>query len=104
MSTDEKPSRNEDEYFAKQEAELLKARRAQAEADANKSARSVHFMKCPKCGADLKERDFEKIKVDVCTECKGMWLDAGEIDLIRPESRNAVSDVFGSFLKGLRSE
>jgi hypothetical protein len=50
--TTEKPSRNEDEYFAKQDAELLKAQRARAEAERVAAERRMHFMKCPKCGHD----------------------------------------------------
>lgn len=51
-------------------------RREQAEAEARKS----HYMKCPKCGHDLEEIDHDHLKVDRCTNCKGIWLDPGEMD------------------------
>jgi hypothetical protein len=102
MATEEKPSRNEEEYFARQEAELIKAKRAQLDEARAKAARSAHLMKCPKDGADLKEQEFHKVKVDVCTECKGVWLDPGELELLSMVDRNPVRRVFDDFFKGLR--
>ena len=52
MSTD-KPSRNEDEYFAQQNAELLRKQREKLEAAALETERKSHYMKCPKDGYDL---------------------------------------------------
>ena len=102
MATDEKPSRNEEEYFARQEAELLKARRAQLDAERLKTARSQSLMKCPKDGSDLKEREFHHVKIDVCTQCKGVWLDPGELEILALQDRNPVKRIFGDFLAGLR--
>ena len=39
-------------------------------------------MKCPKCGESLKERSFQKITIDQCTGCNGIWLDAGELEQV----------------------
>ena len=39
-------------------------------------------MKCLKCGASLKERSFQKIAIDPCTGCNGIWLDAGELEQV----------------------
>jgi hypothetical protein len=102
MATDEKPSRNEEEYFARQEAELLKARRAQLDAERLKTARSQSLMKCPKDGSDLTEREFHHVKIDVCTQCKGVWLDPGELEILAMQDRNPVKRIFGDFLAGLR--
>jgi uncharacterized protein len=96
MPIDEKPSRNEDEYFAKLDAELIKAQRARLDQERGKSARAAHYMKCPKCGADLQEREFHHVKVDVCPECNGMWFDAGEVDMIKYVDRNAIGRFVGS--------
>ena len=79
----EKPSRNEDEYFVKYDAELVKELRAKADAERAKAERAQHFMKCPRCGAGLNEVQYQGALVDVCPECKGMWLDAGEAEIIR---------------------
>ena len=100
MAIEEKPSRNEDEYFVKQDAELMKARRAALDAERLKRERGSHYMKCPKCGGDLAERDMRGIKVDVCGDCQGVWLDAGELELGRDSRQSGiqrfVSDLFGA--------
>ena len=51
MANEEKPSRNEDEYFARLDADLMKERRARLDAERVKQERSAHHNKCPKCGA-----------------------------------------------------
>lgn len=90
------PSRNEDEYFAKQDADLIKQMRAQLDKDREAQERKAHYMKCPKCGADLAEKELGNVKVDVCAECGGMWLDAGEMDLLRKVQQSG-----GNIFKGL---
>ena len=102
MATDEKPSRNEEEYFARHEAELLKAKRAELDAERIRTARAQTLMKCPKDGADLSEREFHHVKIDVCTQCKGVWLDPGELEILAIQDRNPVKRIFGDFLAGLR--
>lgn len=96
--TQETPSRNEDEYFAKQDAELIKSMRSQLDTERQAQERKAHFMKCPKCGADLKEETHSHAKVDVCPDCKGMWLDAGEIDLLRQVQKSGGKSVFQGLL------
>jgi Zn-finger nucleic acid-binding protein len=40
-------------------------------------------MKCPICtGIDLKIADRQGIEIDYCPECRGVWLDRGELDKI----------------------
>jgi len=39
-------------------------------------------MKCPRCGADLKEIVYEGVLIDNCPNCGGNWLDKGEITTI----------------------
>ncbi|WP_309119079.1 zf-TFIIB domain-containing protein [Paenibacillus sp.] len=38
-------------------------------------------MKCPVCN-DVRMREVEKngVHIDVCPDCKGVWLDRGELD------------------------
>lgn len=99
MAIEEKPSRNEDEYFVRLDAELMKQRRMELDASRASKERSASFMKCPKCGGDLAERDMHDVKVDVCTDCGGIWLDAGELDLVRDARRSGIArfvdDLFG---------
>ena len=95
---EEKPSRNEDEYFVKMDAELLKAQRAKLDADRHKQERAIHLMKCPKCGADLAEREMHGIKIDQCTECSGVWLDKGEIEMLLNSEEKGISRVVRDLL------
>ena len=98
--TQETPSRNEDEYFAKQDAELLKEMRRKQDAERQGQERKAHYMKCPKCGADLKEEEHNHVKVDLCPECHGMWLDAGELDIVRHMQKSGSAD---NIFKGILS-
>src|SRR5689334_14797457 len=63
MLKDEKPSRNEDEYFAKLDADLMKERRARLDEERLKQERFSHHNKCPKCGCDLEESEHNGIKI-----------------------------------------
>ena len=96
MATEEKPSRNEEEYFAKLNAELIKERRASLDAARSQTERKAHYMKCPKCGGELKEVEHHQVKVDQCSDCKGVWLDAGEIELLEHAHESGVTRFFSS--------
>ena len=103
--TPEKPSRNEDEYFVKQDAELLKAQRLRAEAERSEAERRMHFMKCPKDGFDLTSITEYGVQIERCPHCQGIWLDAGEIQQIAQEDRpgilgRVVGDLFTSLRGG----
>ena len=87
MAIDDKPSRNEDEYFVRLDADLMKERRAKLDEERRKQERSVHYNKCPKCGCDLEEREHNGVKIDQCSECDGIWLDKGELELIEEIDR-----------------
>ncbi len=65
----------ENEYFHKQEAELIAKMRAKLESE----EREASALECPKCHGKLVNTDFENIKVDICNNCHGVWLDAGEL-------------------------
>lgn len=79
---DERKKAQEDEYFVKRERELLEKMRAKQEAETAKTAATASSMKCPKCGEPLKERSFQKVVIDQCTGCNGIWLDAGELEQV----------------------
>jgi len=70
----------ENEYFLKQEKQLIENLKARKDKEAKEKVREFCHMRCPKCGAPLKERSFQKIALDQCTGCNGIWLDAGELD------------------------
>lgn len=39
-------------------------------------------MKCPNCNVSLVMTDRSGIEIDYCPECRGVWLDRGELDKI----------------------
>jgi len=50
-------------------------------------------MKCPVC-TDVRMREVEKdgVLIDICPDCKGVWLDRGELDKLMAEVREARQD------------
>jgi hypothetical protein len=48
----DKPSKNEDEYFARRDAELLSETREHQRIAQDEVERRAHYMKCPKTGHD----------------------------------------------------
>ena len=49
---------------------------------------------CPKCRGQFVELDRGGIKIDVCQECRGVFLDRGELDQIIAAEQRAVSNVY----------
>ena len=39
-------------------------------------------MKCPNCQVDLMMTERQGIEIDYCPQCRGVWLDRGELDKI----------------------
>ena len=79
---DERKKAQEDEYFVKKEREQLAKLKAKQEAEAKEAVKKTSSMRCPKCGESLKARSFQKIEIDQCTGCSGIWLDAGELEQV----------------------
>jgi len=96
-----KPSEKEEEFFARQEFEkkkkLEEEKHKQLAADHKKKAKDLHFMKCPKCGMDLVEIDYKKLKIDKCSSCEGVWLDAGELDMVAKMDKVGMDGLFSVF-------
>lgn len=81
-----KPSANEEEYFARQEAERrrnITESQARLKTDEGERNRALHFMRCPKCGMPLEEVVFGDVRVDKCLGCEGIWLDKGELEILQ---------------------
>ncbi|MEW5773264.1 MAG: zf-TFIIB domain-containing protein [Thermodesulfobacteriota bacterium] len=43
-------------------------------------------MKCPKCNAVLLIAERHGVEIDYCPDCRGLWLDRGELDKILDRS------------------
>jgi Zn-finger nucleic acid-binding protein len=46
---------------------------------------------CPKCDAPLFSLRFKEVEVDFCERCRGLWLDAGELEALMRQT-GAVAD------------
>jgi predicted Zn-ribbon and HTH transcriptional regulator len=99
----EKPSKNEDEYFAREEAERLKQLRAHETADRTAAERLSHHMRCPKCGGRLQTEAFHGVQVDRCPDCHGIWFDNNEVEsLMKDEDHGVLRKVMGDIRASLR--
>ena len=101
MSHD-KPTKSEEEYIAKEEAEQIKRMKKKQADEAliqkREETKAICFMKCPKCGDDLKQMLFRGINIDRCTNCEGVWLDQGELDkLAGSEDKSIIGDILNMF-------
>ena len=90
---DEVSRKREDDWFLQNEKKLLEdvkkarekrdaERRAKETAEQRSRLKELHWMKCPKCGHDLKTEALEGVEVDRCTFCEGFFVDAGELDVL----------------------
>jgi Zn-finger nucleic acid-binding protein len=99
----EKPSRNEDEYFAREDAELLRKQRERANAASIDAERKTHFLKCPKDGYDLVSSQTHGVTIETCPHCSGIWLDAGELEILaNDDSPNVLTRVLSDALSTFR--
>ena len=76
----------EEEYFHRKNQEILAKKRAeldaQRQAQETAQLRELHWMRCPKCGQEMREEQRAGITVDRCTGCGGVFFDAGELELL----------------------
>ena len=81
----------EDEWFLLNEKQLVETARAardqrlrektaSEQAEEHRRLKELHFMKCPKCGHDMKEGPVDGVLVDRCSFCEGLYMDAGELE------------------------
>ena len=35
---------------------------------------------CPRCNIDMEKLVKKDVVIDICKKCKGMWVDAGELE------------------------
>ncbi len=98
-----KPSEKEEEYFARMEFERRKKveeeKQTKLAEEERKKLRGLHYMKCPKCGMELIEIDYKGIRIDKCSECEGVWLDAGEIEVISKLEKTGLDKLLTVFRK-----
>ncbi len=78
--------KDEEKYFYERDRELIEKLRKKAEHERHeaekKHRKDAHWMKCPKCGGDMKEEKMAAIMVDKCQECGGIYFDSGELEVL----------------------
>ena len=98
-----KPSEKEEEYFAKKEFErkrkIEQEKHLKLKEEEKKRLKELHHMRCPKCGMALIEISYKGIMIDECSECEGIWLDAGELDMISKMEKKGLDKLFSVFKK-----
>lgn len=81
-----KPSEKEEEYFLRMEAEriakLREEHQRKTEVEERQRLKELHFMHCPKCGMKMTASTLLNVEVEVCPDCRGVFLDSGELEKI----------------------
>jgi len=96
-----KPSHEEEEYFAKEEAtrrhtQMLEQARLMHAAELE-ALRQAHWMHCPKCGFKLETIQFKGLNIDKCFHCNGTWLDAGELETLAGKEPDLLERIVSVF-------
>ncbi len=95
-----KATESEEEYFARLEFEKRKKAEQEKQqslaAAERKKRKDLHYMKCPKCGMELIEVDYKQVKIDKCSSCDGVWLDAGELEAVQKLEKSFMGRIFGA--------
>lgn len=52
---------------------------------------------CPKCDVPLFILRFQDVEVDFCDHCRGLWLDAGELESLLTRTGASADDPFLEF-------
>ncbi len=48
-------------------------------------------MRCPSCAGELVDIDRSGVRIDACRNCRGVWLDRGELERILERERQVVA-------------
>ena len=98
-------SKNEDEYFARRDAELKQHLHARQVAETESAERRTHLMRCPRCGGHLHHVVSHNITIDKCPDCRGIFLDDGELESLGGhETTGLLGRVFGDFRKAFHNK
>jgi hypothetical protein len=94
-----KPSESEEEYIARIEYQRRKKveeeKHRRMAVQEKRQRKELHFMHCPKCGMNLIEVDYQRLKIDRCSACGGVWLDAGELEAVVELEKGLLGRIFG---------
>jgi predicted Zn-ribbon and HTH transcriptional regulator len=81
-----KPSTNEDQHIWELEQshrlQKLEAEQQAVAETVRRELKELHWMHCPKCGQELVKENYGAVEMDVCPSCRGLWLDANELEAV----------------------
>jgi Zn-finger nucleic acid-binding protein len=52
---------------------------------------------CPSCMVELKIMDRQGVEIDYCPQCRGVWLDRGELDKIVDRSGTGTTRRYAEY-------
>jgi Zn-finger nucleic acid-binding protein len=88
------PVTDEDIYFAEQEQATLEALKRQREEAFKDERRCLR----PSCENSLMERiEVDKVEIDKCPSCGGVWLDPGELELLLKRAHGSKNGLMRFF-------
>ena len=70
------------EKVHKQYEKQLETYRNENEKSEREKLRLAHWLKCPKCGNDMKVENLEGIEIERCSICAGVYFDHGELETL----------------------
>lgn len=96
-----KPSQTEAEYFARIEAEkkkkLAEEKKKRLTRDEQEALKTLHWMHCPKCGMELHPVPYKNVTLDKCFNCRGVFLDDGELEKVAGHESGFLEGVLSLF-------
>ena len=92
---------DEDLWIKEKELHVYKGQEGEGSArkivDEKERVRALHWMRCPKCGRQMKTINNHEVLIDKCTQCGGLYFDKGEFEaLVQMEVDDRIS-----FFKGI---
>ena len=97
---DERRRGLEEEYFQRKDKESLERLRAARSEEARAKGEAGATMQCPRCDGRLHEVAFENVRIDRCDKCRGIWLDAGELEQLRGGEQGSANKLLSIFWPG----
>ena len=70
------------EHELQRRLEVLEAEQRATVATEKLQLKELHWMHCPKCGQKLATETYRAVEIDLCPSCRGLWLDANELQTI----------------------
>ena len=60
-------------------------------------------MLCPNCNDEMLIIEYKNVEIDFCSDCHGIWLDEGELDLLLPPETSKNSPIATALANSVES-